>query len=141
MRLLLILFILVPVAEIFVLIKVGQMVGALPTVAMILLTAVVGVALLRQQGYSAIARARQKMEQGAMPAGEMVEGLFLAVGGALLLTPGFITDAVGFCCLIPAVRRLMMRWGFARVLKGRVVTVRRSDSQGNTLEGDYKRED
>lgn len=141
MRLLLILFILVPVAEIFVLIKVGQVVGALPTIAMILLTAVIGVALLRQQGYSAIARAKQKMEQGTMPAGEMVEGLFLAVGGALLLTPGFITDSVGFCCLIPGVRRIIMRWGLARMLKGHVVTVRRTDAQGKTLEGDYERED
>lgn len=141
MRFLLILFILVPIAEIFVLIKVGQVVGALPTIAMILLTAVVGVALLRRQGYAAIARARQKMEQGSMPAGEMVEGLFLAVGGALLLTPGFITDAVGFCCLIPGVRRLLIRWGFARLLKGRIVTVKRSEGPGKTIEGDYKRED
>lgn len=141
MRFLLILFILVPIAEIFVLIKVGQVVGALPTIAMILLTAVVGVALLRQQGYAAIARARQKMEQGAMPAGEMVEGLFLAVGGALLLTPGFITDAVGFCCLIPGVRRLLIRRGFERLLKGRVVTVKRNGEPGKTIEGDYKRED
>lgn len=141
MRFLLVLFILVPIAEIFVLIKVGQVVGALPTIAMILLTAVAGVALLRQQGYSAIARAKQKMEQGTMPAGEMVEGLFLAVGGALLLTPGFITDAVGLCCLLPGVRRLLIRWSFARLFKGQVVTVRRSDGPGRTLEGDYKREE
>lgn len=141
MRFLLILFILVPITEIFVLIKVGQVAGALPTVGMILLTAVIGLALLRQQGYSAIARAKQKMEQGTMPAGEMVEGLFLAVGGALLLTPGFITDFIGFCCLIPGVRRLIIGWGFARMLKGRVVTVNPTDGPGRTLEGDYKRED
>lgn len=140
MRFLLILFVLVPIAEIFVLIKVGQIAGALPTIAMVLLTAVIGVALLRQQGYSAIARARQKMSQGAMPAGEMVEGLFLAVGGALLLTPGFITDAIGFCCLIAPARRLIIRWGFARLFKGRIVTVNRG-AEGKTLEGDYKRED
>lgn len=140
MRFLLILFVLVPIAEIFVLIKVGQVVGALPTIAMVLLTAVIGLALLRQQGYSALARARQKMSQGTMPAGEMVEGLFLAAGGALLLTPGFITDAVGLCCLIAPVRQLIIRWGFARLFKGRIVTVNRG-GQGKTLEGDYKRED
>lgn len=140
MRFLLILFILVPIAEIFVLIKVGQVIGALPTIALILLTAVIGVALLRQQGYSAIARAKQKMEQGTMPAGEMVEGLFLAVGGALLLTPGFITDAIGLCCLIPGVRRIVISWAFARLLKGGTVTVKRSGAPGRTLEGDYKRE-
>lgn len=141
MRFLLILFILVPITEIFVLIKVGQVAGALPTVGMILLTAVIGLALLRQQGYSAIARAKQKMEQGTMPATEMVEGLFLAVGGLLLLTPGFVTDFIGFCCLIPGVRRLIIGWGFAHMLKGRVRPVTRSEGAGRTLEGDYKRED
>ena len=63
------------------------------------------------------------------------------MGGALLLTPGFITDAVGFCCLIPGVRRLLIRRGFARLLKGRIVTVKRNDGSGKTIEGDYKRED
>ena len=141
MRFLFILFVLVPIAEIFVLIKVGQVTGALPTIALIFLTAIIGLALLRQQGYTALARAKSKMERGEMPAGEMVEGLFLAVGGALLLTPGFITDTVGFCCLIPGVRRLLITWGAARLLSGRVATVKRSHISGNTIDGDYKRED
>ena len=101
MRFLFILFIAMPILEMLVLIKVGGLIGALPTVGLVLLTAVVGMSLLRQQGPSTLARAQDKMRHGGMPAKEMVEGIFLAVGGALLLTPGFITDFIGFCCFFP----------------------------------------
>lgn len=147
LRGLLLLFIVLPVVEIVVLIKVGQQIGALATVALIFLTALIGVALLRQQGYSALRRAREKMAEGALPAQEMVEGLFLAVGGALLLTPGFVTDVVGFCCLLPGVRRVLILWGMRHVTNVRVVQTSyktenppKKDS-GRTLEGDYNRED
>lgn len=109
----LIIFVVMPIAEMWLLIEVGGRIGALPTIALVLLTAMVGLALLRQQGTSTLARANQRMQSGGIPAQEMAEGLFLAVGGALLLTPGFITDAIGFACLIPGLRQ----WLLARVIK------------------------
>ena len=158
MRPLLILFIVMPILEMWVLISVGQEIGALPTIGLVLLTAVVGLALLRKQGVSTIMRAQQKMQAGEMPAREMAEGIFLAVGGALLLTPGFITDALGFACLIPGVRQLII----GRLI-GHIVVVRGTTySQGgyqqpggarqpgsrqshdkphDVIEGDYQRED
>ncbi|WP_078085280.1 FxsA family protein [Microbulbifer mangrovi] len=158
MRPLLLLFIVMPILEMWVLISVGGWIGALPTIALVLLTAMIGLALLRRQGISTVMRAQQKMQAGEMPAREMAEGIFLAVGGALLLTPGFITDAVGFACLIPGVRQLIIG-----KLLGHIVVVRgtgysagpyhRPDqgpsNQGHSqhghspdvIEGDYERED
>jgi UPF0716 protein FxsA len=97
----LLLFIIMPIAEMWILIEVGAKIGALYTIGLVLLTAMVGLALLRKQGISAITRANQKMQTGEVPVEEMMEGIFLAIGGALLLTPGFITDIIGFCCLLP----------------------------------------
>lgn len=108
MRPLLLLFIVIPVLEMWLLIAVGSEIGALPTIGLVLLTAVVGLALLRRQGLSTVMRAQQKMQTGELPAREMAEGIFLAVGGALLLTPGFFTDALGFACLIPGLRQLLL---------------------------------
>jgi UPF0716 protein FxsA len=95
-RYLLTIFILMPVLEIWVLINVGSQIGALATIALVFLTALIGVGLLREQGFDTLLRGREKLESGEMPASEMVEGLILAVSGALLLTPGFITDVIGF---------------------------------------------
>lgn len=103
------LFIIIPIIEMLILIKIGGLIGAFPTIGLVLLTAVIGVNLLRQQGLSTLLKANQKMEQGGLPAEEMVEGILLAVGGALLLTPGFFTDAVGFALLIPQSRKAMVR--------------------------------
>lgn len=109
MRFLLPLFIIVPIIEMVLLIKVGQWIGIVPTVGMVMLTAVVGLSLLRRQGLSTLLRANQKIEQGGLPAQEMVEGILLAIGGALLLTPGFFTDAVGFYCLLPFTRKPLVK--------------------------------
>lgn len=108
MRILFGLFIVLPVVEMWLLIKVGGLIGALPTVGLVLLTAVIGANLLRRQGLHTLTRAQQRLNSGELPATEMLEGIFLAVGGALLLTPGFVTDAVGFCCLLPGLRRAMI---------------------------------
>ncbi|MGH1370477.1 MAG: FxsA family protein [Cellvibrionaceae bacterium] len=105
---LLLLFVIMPVLEMWVLIEVGSKIGALTTIGLVLLTAMLGLALLRQQGISTVMRANQRMQSGQLPAQEMVEGIFLAVGGALLLTPGFVTDAIGFACLIPGLRHLII---------------------------------
>jgi UPF0716 protein FxsA len=102
---LLLIFLIVPVIEIYVLIQIGQVIGALWTVLFVVLTAVIGVQLLRMQGLATLARAQQRMHSGQMPAGELLEGIGLVVAGALLLTPGFVTDALGFLLLIPAFRR------------------------------------
>lgn len=109
MRVLFLLFIVVPIIEMVLLIKVGQWLGVVPTIALVLLTAMIGVHLLRQQGLSTLLRANEKIAAGGLPAEEMLEGLVLAIGGALLLTPGFFTDALGFCCLLPFTRRAMIR--------------------------------
>lgn len=108
MRLFPLLFIVIPIAEMWLLIEVGSEIGALNTVALVFLTAIIGFALLRHQGVSTLARAQQRMAQGQMPAKEMAEGICLAVGGALLLTPGFITDAFGFVCLLPGLRHVFL---------------------------------
>jgi UPF0716 protein FxsA len=108
MRILLILFVLVPIIEMWVLIEVGSKIGALPTIGLVLLTACIGLALLRKQGAGALARAQTKLRAQEMPVREMADGLFFAVGGALLLTPGFVTDAIGFACLTPGIRTLLM---------------------------------
>lgn len=108
MRILFLLFIIVPILEMWLLIEVGSQIGALPTIALVFLTAIIGVTLLRQQGVSTLVRANERMRSGEIPATEMGEGIFLAVGGALLLTPGFITDTIGFACLIRPVRRFLI---------------------------------
>lgn len=109
------LFFIVPVIEMVVLIEVGSAIGSLPTIALVFLTAVLGVALLRQQGAATLLRAMRRMDHGALPAQEMLEGVVLAVGGALLLTPGFVTDALGFACLFPPTRRLFLQHLLSRV--------------------------
>lgn len=88
-----------------ILIEVGGLVGALPTVGLVVLTAVVGVWLLRLEGLSTLMRVQEKLNQGEIPETELLEGIMLIFGGALLLTPGFVTDTAGFVCLIPMLRR------------------------------------
>ena len=87
------------------LIKVGGMIGALPTVGLVVLTAVVGVWLLRMEGLATLTRVQDKLNRGEIPETELLEGIMLIFGGALLLTPGFFTDFIGFVCLLPGLRR------------------------------------
>jgi len=105
----LLLFILMPIIEIAVLIQVGSAIGLWLTLAIVILTAVLGTAMLRQQGLSTMNRVRQRLGAGEMPAQQIVEGLLLLVGGVLLLTPGFVTDAFGFACLFPLTRQWLAR--------------------------------
>ncbi|MEH6470239.1 MAG: FxsA family protein [Halopseudomonas sp.] len=109
MRFLFLLFVIIPIVEIVLLINVGQAIGAWYTIGLVLLSAFIGVNMLRQQGLSTLMRARSRMDGGEIPAQEMVEGIVLAVGGALLITPGFVTDFFGFCCLIPATRHALVK--------------------------------
>ena len=102
------LFLVVPIVEIYLLIQVGTVIGALPTILLVVATAVIGAYLLRQQGLSTLARFQKNMTTGVMPAREMLEGVLLLIGGALLMTPGFFTDTMGFMCLIPFTRRFLV---------------------------------
>lgn len=137
------LIILVPLVEIYLLIQVGGLIGALPTVIAVVMTAVIGSVLIRQQGLSTLQRARQGMSAGQLPAMEMLEGIALLVSGAFLLTPGFFTDAVGFLLLVPFVRR----WLIASLMRSAVVihaqrTPHGEKSSGpDTFEGESWRDD
>jgi len=116
MRLVFLLFIIMPIVEMVLLIQVGSVIGAWYTVGLVLLTAVIGVNLLKRQGLSTLLRAQQKAQQGALPVSEIGEGLLLAVAGALLLTPGFVTDAIGFALLTPGLRSQLAKLVEARMI-------------------------
>jgi UPF0716 protein FxsA len=147
-----ILFIVVPLIELYLIIEVGSHIGALWTVLIVIMTAVIGVQLLRIQGFNTLRRAQQNMAQGSLPAMEMMEGIVLAVGGALLITPGFLTDTLGFLCLIPVTRRAMIRRfmsvssvhmsGFPGQNAGDQPPHQPDSGRGGrTLDGEFRRED
>ena len=103
-----------------ILIEVGGVIGALPTIGLVILTAVVGVWLLRLEGLATLHRVQTKLGRGETPEKELLEGIMLVFGGALLLTPGFATDAAGFICLLPGLRRplaarIITNTGFASI--------------------------
>ncbi len=98
------LFIVLAALEIYVLIEVGNWLGAPATIGLILLTGIIGVGLLKHQGLSVFERFKGKMQQGQAPAQEIIEGVLLIIAGAFLITPGFVTDTIGFLWLIPATR-------------------------------------
>jgi len=99
------LFLLIPILEIYLLIKVAGLIDWLPTIALVVLTAVIGASLLKSQGAQTYLRFNQSLSEGRVPANEILEGVALLIGGALLLTPGFFTDMIGFFCLLPITRR------------------------------------
>ncbi len=107
--LLLFIFIVVPVVELILLIEIGQRVGTLPTIGLIMGTGIVGASLARQQGLSTLARLRRDLDEGRLPAEAIVDGVLILVAAAVLITPGVLTDLFGFFCLVPACRRLLMR--------------------------------
>lgn len=151
---LLVLFVTIPLAELFLLIEVGGWIGALPTIGLCLLTAMLGAALLRQQSLQTIARARNNLDRGALPAMELLEGVALIAGGALLLTPGLVTDVIGFLCLIPFTRHWLVRLALARMSvrvgpagpgpgqdTGPGQGPGDSDRERDVIEGEYERRD
>ena len=138
------LFLLIPLVEIYFLIKVGNVIGAVPTIALVVFTALLGAMLLRFQGWATLARSRRVMEQGQLPALEMLEGVLLVFAGALLLTPGFFTDAIGFVFLVPPLRQALIRW-FLSKSEFRVQRFgdasRPHRSAHHTIEGECHRDD
>lgn len=142
MRFFLLLFIAIPLVEIWLLIEVGSQIGAFPTVALIVLTAVVGVFLIKLQGVTTLIRAQSRMAAGELPAEEMAEGMVLALCGVCLLIPGFATDVLGFIGLVPPVRRhLIAPWINRRSHARRGPGGPTDRSSGQTLEGEYRRKD
>lgn len=137
------LFLLIPFLEIYLLLAIGGVIGVLPTVFLVVFTAALGAWLLRQQGFSTWQRFQASLAKGAVPAYEMVEGPILLVGGALLLTPGFFTDALGFACLVPQLRRRIARY----IIENHLIQAngpfkgKSEAADSNVLEGEYKKED
>jgi UPF0716 protein FxsA len=139
-------FLLIPIVEIYLLIKVGSIIGAFPTVFLVVFTAVLGAALLRRQGLATLRQAQETMGRGELPAVAVLEGVVLLISGALLLTPGFFTDTLGFLGLIPPLRRALV----VKLLeRGLVVGVgggtgpgsRQPRSGPRTIEGECRHED
>jgi UPF0716 protein FxsA len=139
------LFLAIPVLEIYCFILVGGWIGALPTVLLVILTAAVGAALARHQGLATLQRLQMTLARGELPAVELFEGVILLVGALLLLTPGFITDLVGFFCLFPATRRALALRSMRHIKTGAPPpsgsTASSPGREGRTLEGEFHRED
>ena len=119
------LFVVVPVVEMWLLIQVGSAFGAIPTIGAVLFTGVLGASLARREGILALTRMAQASNRGELPTAAMFDGMAIFVGGAFLLTPGFVTDVFGFSLLLPWSRDLLRReclsWFERRIRDGNVV--------------------
>jgi len=118
MPVLITLLIIVPLAELFVIIQVGTLIGAIPTIALLLLFSISGGWLVRREGRAAWSRLNVAISAGKVPARETADGALVVVAGALLLTPGFLTDACGIMLLLPAVRKVVRVFGLRRIVGG-----------------------
>ncbi len=108
LRIFFLIFLIVPVLEIYLLVQVGSVIGALWTALLVVFTAIVGASQVQRQGLQTISRIQSQLHSGGIPAMEMAEGFCLFVAGALLITPGFFTDSVGFALLVPVLRRFLV---------------------------------
>ncbi|EOX4200005.1 FxsA family protein [Vibrio cholerae] len=149
---LLFLFIAVPVIELALFIQVGGVLGVWPTIALVLLTAIVGASLVRSQGLQTLLTVQQRLAQGQLPAQQILEGVMLAVAGVLLLTPGFFTDILGMLVLLPAPRAYFAKQLMSRVVVGNIHASGagfeqpnpfhdRANPNGTTYEGEFERKD
>jgi len=159
-QLLFLIFVIVPIIEIAVLMQVGALIGGWPTVGIVIITAWLGAANVRQQGLSTIQNLQLKMAQGEMPSEEIVAGLLLMVAGVFLVTPGFVTDALGLSLLIPIVRKSLINKVQKHLVSGAVNgahfnvhtgghqgqnspfsdhDLAHKERQGQTLDGEYER--
>ena len=106
---LLLLFVAVPIVEMYLLIRIGEAIGWPPTLALVLVTGVLGATLARRQGLSALRRIQEETAAGRVPGDALFDGALILVAGAVLITPGVLTDVFGFLCLVPAFRRMLRR--------------------------------
>lgn len=152
MALFVILIILLPFAEIYALIVVGNLIGFLPTMAILIGLSLAGAFLLRQQGTALLFKTTTAMARGEMPLGAVLDGAGLTLAAGLLMTPGFITDVFGFLLLLPPVRKVVMQWVAGRFLKWHVfgptrdpephrADPPRQPSGSKTIDGEFRRLD
>ena len=103
-------FTIIPIIEIYLLIEIGSMFGALTAVALVILTGFLGAFLARMQGLQTLYRIQESLREGRMPSGVLLDALLIGIAGLVLLTPGFLTDSAGFLLLIPATRNAIKNW-------------------------------
>jgi UPF0716 protein FxsA len=141
----------VPLIEIGLFIEIGGLIGLWPTLAVVVLTAALGSWQLRAQGLATLARARQQLDRGELPTRELFDGFCLVVAGAMLLTPGFMTDVIGLALFVPAIRNSVRRFLARRMetttethvwVDGEEISARQSPPRrgpgGGVIEGDYR---
>lgn len=138
MPLLFLVFLIVPLVEIYLLIEIGSVIGAPWTIFSVVFTAVVGAALVRAQGFATFTRFQSNLNNNELPAMELLEGLFLLIAGALLLTPGFFTDAIGFACLTPPLRRWLIKRFLKRFTVAPVTQSTVNQEAHRPLQGEYR---
>jgi UPF0716 protein FxsA len=113
------LFIAIPVVELYILIEVGKKIGSLTTIGIIILTGILGTYLIKSQGFMILRKIQNDLNEGIMPRDSLIQGAIILLGGVLLLTPGFITDITGFIFLIPAGRKIVKKY-LLKWLKGKI---------------------
>ena len=141
----------IPIVEMYLLIEVAERIEALPTILLVMLTAVLGVSLIRQQGLSTLTKGIRRLNQAEIPAAEIIEGVLLAVAGAFLITPGFLTDFIGFMIIIPMIRRITALMLLKRMAVRANFRTNGSDLgggsnktrdiSGSVIEGEYEKKD
>lgn len=142
--LLLILFTCVPAIELFLLFQVGGQIGALNTIFIIIATGVVGAAMAKSQGLELLYKIQEEINQGQIPTGKLFQGFLVMGGGLLLLTPGFVTDILGFAMVMPGSRNLLaalIRKAFAKQIQSGNIHVFTSMGAGSSNPGQSRRED
>jgi UPF0716 protein FxsA len=132
---LLLLFTIVPLVELFLLVKLGTVVGVGPTIALVLFTGILGAWLARQQGLEVLRRVNEDLSQGRMPTEALMDGVLILIAGAVLLTPGLLTDALGFVLLIPRTRAEVRKIVAARFAR------RQKTSQPEVIDVEWKEEE
>ena len=143
------LFAILPIVEITVLINIGEQIGGWNTVAIVIITALAGAYLVRQQGLSTLLHAQQKMQTGNIPGQELAEGLLLVIAGVLLVTPGFITDGLGFLLCLPVTRpviaKSLLKQLSVQVVNqsqdGQFYSQQRPSSNDDIIEGEFEHKD
>lgn len=141
----LLLIILAPIIELAVLVKVAMAIGVLPAIGLSILTAALGISLVRSQGLTVLTKVRGELHQGVIDNTAMVEGALLVVAGFFLLFPGFISDTMGALLLIPELRRRAAAWlaksGRIKVFQQSPFSDAKNNSQGDVFEGEYRKKE